>query len=355
MKKYELVIQTREKFYSYKGGSGTSIKGLNIDFSIPHYDDASHVNLPTTITLFNADIELYFKNLANTKKLSLNGAKILLYAGWDNSGIFERTGIAGFTPYQTKFGNIHKYQNTQESAYYGLIYMGAVSAYIPSYSDLTKPSILLSCTPLTASNSIGKHLVLNGTLNFIEMGKWLNAFMNKSVTILFDSNLKTFEIKNPCILSANNLNQAMDRLRKIGIGSYRTKTNQIKLFKAEQKQSLDDDLKGVNAYTIGTTSVKRKEIFATQIIGIPRLENAVTLQITIALNYNFNMGDKVLLNTKDIYKFALQNTNFANIITIIETNGLQGGNFVVIGVEHNGNFRSIDPTQWATKLTLIRG
>ena len=101
-------------------------------------------------------------------------------------------------------------------------------------------------------------------------------------------------------------------------------------------------------------STPPKEILATQIIGIPQIQDAVTISIVIALNYRYRLSDLVLLNEKEIYRFALQNNDYASIVSAVEISGVSAGLFNVVGVEHVGNFRSKEATKWATKLLLTR-
>ncbi|WQS55799.1 hypothetical protein KVD99_07160 [Helicobacter pylori] len=133
--------------------------------------------------------------------------------------------------------------------------------------------------------------------------------------------------------------------------SYKKPQNKSNLTTQKALSSIN---KGVPTIDIMELSLAPKTIQATQIIGIPQIQDAVTISLVVALNYRFRLGDKVLLNESEIYKFALQNNEYSTIISAIEIGGVTAGLFSVVGVEHVGNFRSSEATKWSTKLLLVR-
>ena len=248
---------------------------------------------------------------------------------------------------------------------YGVIYQGVVSAFLPNYADLKSPSITIAVIPsASTTNQAEQVMAIEGAINKKEMELFLNNFTNSGVGVKFDDSVSLFNSNKQCIvIRAKGLREALEKLKNIGIYSYTTALGNIMLYYEKPKRpalltkqraltSMNKEIpKDSGSLSLSTPP---KEILATQIIGIPQIQDAVTISIVIALNYRYRLSDLVLLNEKEIYRFALQNNDYASIVSAVEISGVSAGLFNVVGVEHVGNFRSKEATKWATKLLLTR-
>lgn len=369
MRAYELTLtptNNKGKPFLYSGGPGSTklnmggfiesgVNGLNIEFSLPFYTNQGGANIPAVITINNPDLQFFFKNISATKgKLgtALNGYSILLKAGWKYSALLEKSQA------------VPSYDLIDNNMAFGVIYSGVVSAFLPNYADPTTPSINIACMPSSSTETLTEKVFsIQGAINKAELTNFIYSFINKGYKVAFDKSISLFNSANQCIvIRAKGLNEAIEKLANIGI--YATLTplgNLILAYKKQQNKANTTTQKALASINNGvptmdslSLSVAPKVIQATQIIGIPQIQDAVTTSIVIALNYRFRLGDKVYLNESEIYKFALQNNEYSNIISAIEVGGVSAGLFSVIGVEHVGNFRSNEATKWATKLLLVR-
>lgn len=369
MRAYELTLSPtngKGSPFFYSGGPGSTklntggfiesgVDGLNIEFSLPFYTNQGGANIPAVITINNPDLQFFFKNISATKgKLgkALNGYSILLKAGWKYSALLEKSQAV---PTRDLIDN---------NMAFGVIYSGVVSAFLPNYADPTTPSINIACMPSNSTATItGKVFSIQGAINKAELTNFIYSFINKGYKVTFDKSISLFNSANQCIvIRAKGFNEAIEKLANIGI--YATLTplgNFILAYKKQQNKANLTTQKALASVNNGVPTmdslsllVAPKTIQATQIIGIPQIQDAVTISIVIALNYRFRLGDKVYLNESEIYKFALQNNEYSSIISAIEVGGVSAGLFSVIGVEHVGNFRSNEATKWATKLLLVR-
>lgn len=368
MRAYELTLApTNGKGlpFFYSGGPGSSklnmggfmeggVNGLNIEFSLPFYTNQGGANIPAVITINNPDLQFFFKNISATKgKLgaALNGYSILLKAGWKYSALLEKSQA------------VPSYDLIDNNMAFGVIYSGTVSAFLPNYADPTTPSINIACMPSNSAATITeKVFAIQGAINKAGLASFIYSFINKGYKVGLDRSISLFNSAQGIVIRAKGLNEAIEKLANIGI--YATLTPLGNLILSYKKQQNKDNLttqkalasinNSVTAMDSLSLSVAPKNIQATQIIGIPQIQDAVTISIVIALNYRFRLGDKVYLNESEIYKFALQNNEYSNIISAIEVGGVSAGLFSVIGVEHVGNFRSSEATKWATKLLLAR-
>ena len=368
MRAYELTLiptNGKGKPFFYSGGPGSPIlsnygiesgvNGLNIDFTLPFYTNQGGANIPAVITVNNPDLQFFFKNISATKgKLgtALNGYSIILKAGWKYSALLEKSQA------------VPSYDLIDNSMAFGIIYSGVVSAFLPNYADPTTPSINIACMPSNSTETITqKVLSIQGAINKAELTNFIYSFINKGYKVTLDNSISLFNSANQCIvIRARGFNEATEKLANIGINTITTPLGNIMLSYSKPKnkanlltqKALSSLNKGVPNIDSLELSVAPKKIQATQIIGIPQIQDAVTISLVIALNYRYRLGDKVLLNESEIYKFALQNNEYSNIISVIEVGGVTAGLFSVIGVEHVGNFRSNEATNWATKLLLVR-
>lgn len=369
MRAYELTIipnNAKGKTFFYSGGPGSSslnydlnensgVNGLNIDFTLPFYTNQGGANIPAVITINNPDLQFFFKNISATKGnlgTALNGYSIILKAGWKYSALLAKSQA------------VPSFDLTDNSMAFGIIYSGVVSAFLPNYADPTTPSINIACMPSNSTANITqKVLSIQGAINKADLTNFIYSFINKGYKVIFDNSISLFNSGNQCIvIRANGFNEATEKLANIGINTITTPLGNIMLsYKKPQNKSnlltqkaLASINKGLPTMDSVELSLAPKTIQATQIIGIPQIQDAVTISLVIALNYRFRLGDKVLLNESEIYKFALQNNEYSNIISVIEVGGVTAGLFSVVGVEHVGNFRSNEATKWATKLLLVR-
>lgn len=369
MRAYELTLipnNAKGKTFFYSGGPGSyslnynltensGVNGLNIDFTLPLYTNQGGANIPTVITINNPDLQFFFKNISATKgKLgtALNGYSIILRAGWKYSTLLEKSQA------------VTSYDLIDNSMAFGIIYRGVVSAFLPNYADPTTPSINIACMPSNSTDNITeKVFAIQGAINKAELTNFIYSFINKGYKVVFDNSLSLFNSGNQCIvIRARGFNEAIEKLANIGINTITTPLGNIMLsYKKPQNKSnlltqkaLSNINNGLSTMDSVELSLAPKTIQATQIIGIPQIQDAVTISLVIALNYRFRLGDKVYLNESEIYKFALQNNEYSTIISAIEVGGVTAGLFSVIGVEHVGNFRSNEATKWATKLLLVR-
>ena len=370
MRAYELTLMPtngKGKPFFYSGGPGSpslsnngidsGVNGLNIDFTLPFYTNQGGANIPAVITINNPDLQFFFKNISATKgKLgtALNGYSIILKAGWKYSALLEKSQA------------VPRYDLIDNSMAFGIIYSGVVSAFLPNYADPTTPSINIACMPSNSTANITKKVLsIQGAINKAELTNFIYSFINKGYKVTFDNSISLFNSGNQCIvIRARGFNEATEKLANIGINTITTPLGNIMLSykKPQNKANLitQKALTSVNnrvptgVPTSFGLSLAPKTIQATQIIGIPQIQDAVTINLVIALNYRFRLGDKVYLNESEIYKFALQNNEYSNIISAIEVGGVTAGLFSVVGVEHVGNFRSNEATRWATKLLLVR-
>lgn len=359
MRKYELTIKSNDNpsiIYKYNGGPGLEINGINIDFTLPFYTSQGASNMPAVITLTNPDLKFFFKSLqANKGTLgkALNGYGITLLAGWGYSALLQKSQA------------VPSYDLIDSSMAYGVIYQGVVSAFLPNYADLKSPSITIAVIPsASTTNQAEQVMAIEGAINKKEMELFLNNFTNSGVGVKFDDSVSLFNSNKQCIvIRAKGLREALEKLKNIGIYSYTTALGNIMLYYEKPKRpalltkqraltSMNKEIpKDSGSLSLSTPP---KEILATQIIGIPQIQDAVTISIVIALNYRYRLSDLVLLNEKEIYRFALQNNDYASIVSAVEISGVSAGLFNVVGVEHVGNFRSKEATKWATKLLLTR-
>ena len=204
---------------------------------------------------------------------------------------------------------------------------------------------------------------IQGAVNKAELTSFIYNFINKGYKVTLDNSISLFNSGNQCIvIRAKGFNEAIEKLANIGIVatltplgsivlSYNKQKNKANLITQKALASINNGVPTIDSISL---SVAPKTIQATQIIGIPQIQDAVTISMVIALNYRYRLGDKVYLNESEIYKFALQNNEYSNIISAIEVGGVTAGVFSVRGVEHVGNFRSNEATKWATKLLLVR-
>ena len=369
MRAYELTIipnNAKGKTFFYSGGPGSSslnydltensgVNGLNIDFTLPFYTNQGGANIPAVITISNPDLQFFFKNISATKgKLgtALNGYSIILKAGWKYSALLEKSQA------------VPSYDLIDNSMAFGIIYNGVVSAFLPNYADPTTPSINIACMPSNSTANITeKVFAIQGAINKAELTNFIYSFINKGYKVIFDNSLSLFNSGNQCIvIRARGFNEAIEKLANIGINtittplgnimlSYKKPQNKANLLTQKALSSINNSLSTMDSVGL---SLAPKTIQATQIIGIPQIQDAVTISLVIALNYRFRIGDKVYLSESEIYKFALQNNEYSSIISAIEVGGVTAGLFNVVGVEHVGNFRSSEATKWATKLLLVR-
>ncbi|GAA7926793.1 hypothetical protein HpBT060_14750 [Helicobacter pylori] len=368
MRAYELTLMPtsgKGKHFFYSGGPGSpnlisngiesGVNGLNIEFSLPFYTDQGGANIPAVITINNPDLQFFFKNISATKgKLgtALNGYSILLKAGWKYSALLEKS--------QT----VPSYDLIDNSMAFGVIYSGVVSAFLPNYADPTTPSISIACMPSNSTQTITERvLAIQGAINKTELTTFIYSFINKGYKVKFDNSISLFNSGKQCIvIRAKGLNEAIEKLANIGIYAtltplggiilaYKKTQNKANLTTQKALASINNGAPTMDSLSL---SVAPKTIQATQIIGIPQIQDAVTTSIVIALNYRFRLGDKVYLSESEIYKFALQNNEYSSIISAIEVGGVSAGLFSVIGVEHVGSFRSNEATKWATRLLLVR-
>lgn len=369
MRAYELTIipnNAKGKTFFYSGGPGSSslnydlnensgVNGLNIDFTLPFYTNQGGANIPAVITINNPDLQFFFKNISATKgKLgtALNGYSIILKAGWKYSALLDKSQA------------VPSFDLIDNSMAFGIVYSGVVSAFLPNYADPTTPSINIACMPSnSAANITQKIFAIQGAINKADLTKFIYNFINKGYKVIFDNSISLFNSGNQCIvIKAKGFNEATEKLANIGIVATLTPLGSIVLsYKKPQnkantitQKALASINKVITTMDSISLSVAPKTIQSTQIIGIPQIQDAVTISIVIALNYRFRLGDKVLLNESEIYKFALQNNEYSNIISVIEVGGVTAGVFSVIGVEHVGNFRSNEASKWSTKLLLVR-
>lgn len=369
MRAYELTIipnNAKGKLFFYSGGPGSSslnydltensgVNGLNIEFSLPFYTNQGGANIPAVITINNPDLQFFFKNIATTKgKLgtALNGYSIILKAGWKYSALLAKSQA------------VPSFDLIDTSMAFGIIYSGVVSAFLPNYADPTTPSINIACMPSNSTETITQKVFsIQGAINKAELTNFIYNFINKGYKVTFDNSISLFNSGNQCIvIRAMGFNEATEKLANIGINtittplgniilSYKKPQNKANLITQKSLMSINKGLPTMDSVEL---SLAPKTIQATQIIGIPQIQDAVTISIVIALNYRFRLGDKVLLNESEIYKFALQNNEYSTIISAIEVGGVTAGLFSVVGVEHVGNFRSSEASKWATKLLLVR-
>lgn len=357
MRKYELTITpntTTLPFFKYEGGAGVDINGINIEFDLPFYSNQGSANIPAVITLNNPDLQFFFKNLSATKgKLgtALNGYSIQLKAGWGYSAVLQKSQA------------VPSYDLIDDSMAFGVIYSGVVNAFLPNYADLTSPSISIACMPSSSTNTIIEQVfAIENKINTAELKSIIYNFTNKGYKVVIDDSVSLFNTKTAIIIRAKGLNELIEKLANIGIKSIITPLGSIMFYYEAPKnkanlttqKALSSINNGLPITETMLLSSAPKTIQATQIIGIPQIQDAVTISIVIALNYRFRLGDKVYLNESEIYRFALQNNEYSNIISAIEVGGVTAGLFSVIGVEHIGNFRSNEASKWATKLLLVR-
>ena len=369
MRAYELTIipnNAKGKTFFYSGGPGSSslnydltensgVNGLNIEFSLPFYTNKGGSNIPAVITINNPDLQFFFKNISATKgKLgtALNGYSIILKAGWKYSALLAKSQA------------VPSFDLIDDSMAFGIMYIGVVSAFLPNYADPTTPSINIACMPSNSTETITeKAFAIQGAINKAELTNFIYNFINKGYKVSFDNSISLFNSGNQCIvIRARGFNEVVEKLANIGIYATTTPLGNIRLAYKKplnksnlitQKALASVNNVAPNIYSVEFSSAP-KTIQATQIIGIPQIQDAVTISLVIALNYRFRLGDKVLLNESEIYKFALQNNDYSTIISAIEVGGVTAGLFSVIGVEHVGNFRSSEASKWATKLLLVR-
>ena len=368
MRKYNLTLISNDNptiNYSYYGGPNTlmstamginGVSGLNIDFTLPFYTNQGGANIPAVITLINPDLKFFFKSLqANKGNLgkALNGYRITLEAGW------------GYSALLAKSQAVPSYDLIDNNMSYGTIYEGVVSAFLPNYADLKSPSITIACMPSASTTTkITQVLSIEGAINQNEVSLFSNNFTNSGIKVDFDNSVKLFNSGKQCIIiRAKGLREALEKLANIGIYNSRTPLGNIRLYyKKPQKAPFltkQSALTSINQEAPKSSSALNvstppKEILATQIIGIPQVQDAITISIVIALNYRYRLGDLVYLDEKKIYRFALQNNDYASIVSAVEIGGVTAGLFKVVGVEHVGNFRSKEAAKWATKLLLTR-
>ena len=354
MRAYELKIGDQGE-YGYFIGGIKNVVALNIKFNVNAYSDALSSSIPNVVEVFNLPLK-YFMN-ANDYK----GKSIYLSAGFDKSVLALKA----------------RYKSIKT----GLILQGTIQNVVPNFSSLTTPSVKFATMMGSAqqiagasSNPIkGKALVIKSSrINKEELTLWMMNFLPPNIRIMFDNSVRNLVLSGnqSKVLTANNLSEALDKLMGINLYTYTT-GNTINVQYLKDKQSWNKAGVGLNMLspikslnTKGSTNflnidIKQKteivvDIDEWDIVGMPQVVNAKTLQLTIRLRPDFKINTRVRLPNK-LLKTTLSDSSFGAVMALQgEMKVFLGGIYTVVGVTHTGEYYSTNPDSWITSLMLVK-